>query len=65
MKDAGVEFSRTKKVWAESFIREEKVPWKMHVPYVKRVEYLKTLKINFPNLNMDTLGTLEVPVIGG
>lgn len=46
------------------FCREEKMPWKMHVLSVKIVEYLKILKINFPTLNLDTLGTLEIPVIG-
>lgn len=64
LKDAGVEFSRMKKVWAE-FCREEKMPWKMHVPSDKIVEYLKTLKINFSNSNLDTSGTLEIPVRGG
>lgn len=37
----------------------------MHVPSVKIVDYLKTLKTNFPNLNLDTSGTLEIAVRGG
>lgn len=37
----------------------------MHVPSLKIVEYLKPLKINFPNSNLDTSGTLEIPVRGG
>lgn len=57
LKDAGVEFSRTKKFWVESFAERKKMPWKMCVPSLKIVEYLKTLKINFPNSNLDTLGT--------
>lgn len=64
LKDADVEFFRTKKVWAESFA-ENKCLGKMHVPSLKIVEYLKSLKINFPNSNLDTSGTLEIPVMGG
>lgn len=63
LKDADVVFFRTKKVWAESFA-ENKCLGKTHVPSVKIVEYLKTLKINFPNSNLDTSGTLEIPVMG-
>lgn len=37
----------------------------MHEPSVKIVEYRKTSKINFRNSNLDTLGTLEIAVIGG
>lgn len=49
---------------AESFA-EKKCLVEMPVSSVKIVEYLKTLKINFPNLNLATPSMLEIPVIGG
>lgn len=64
LRDAGAGFFRTKKIWTASFAEKKNCLGKMHVPPVKILEYLKTLKINFPNLNLDTSGALEIIVVG-